>query len=101
MNVNANYILYKVGVFVSLTAGELSGGGEVHPDHCDVNPVLSTDLQSLGLPGRTELGAQVTHTHQRKPQNRHSLLSLTPRSGFCSVCVLQRYSGEKRLGGIA
>lgn len=49
----------KVDVFVSMTAGELSRGPAVHPDLCDINPVLPTNLQSLGLPGGTQYGAQV------------------------------------------
>lgn len=51
---------YVVG---AMTAGELSGGAAVHPDHCDVNPVLSTNLQSLGLPGGAQYGAQVAEPH--------------------------------------
>ena len=46
-----------------MTAGELSRRAAVHPELFNINPVLSTNLQSLGLPGRTQHGAQVTQAH--------------------------------------
>lgn len=42
-----------------VSAGELSEGAEIYPDNSNINTVLSTNLQSLILPGRPQHGAQV------------------------------------------
>lgn len=65
------------------TAGELSRAGEVHPDHGDVDAVLSTNLQRLGVPGGTQLGAPVTE----RPSSRH-LTPLQPPSGVSARVIV-------------
>lgn len=47
-------------VSVYLQAGKLPCGAAVHPHRSKVNTVLSTNLQSLGLPRGTQHGTQVT-----------------------------------------
>lgn len=77
INANCTVACEKVDAFVSMTAGQLSRGGAEHPDHCNLNPILSTNLQSLGLPGGTQYGAQVKGGlsicgtfSEREPKNR-------------------------------
>lgn len=48
--------------FVLLIVGEVSCGAAVHPDQCNINPILSANLQSFGVPGGTQHGAQVKNT---------------------------------------
>lgn len=49
---------------VSLTVGELPHREPVQPEHSDACPLLSTDMQSFGLPRRSQHGAQVAHFPQ-------------------------------------